>query len=61
MPPIDESKLTNVERWSVLADRIDEHRRETEDRRRRRDQQELVPARRHLRLVPPGDDTRSHW
>ena len=56
MPPVDESNLTNVERWSVLADRIDEHRRETGERRRCLEQQELVAARQHLRLVPPDDD-----
>jgi hypothetical protein len=56
MPPVDESKLTNVERWSVLADRIDEHRRETDESRWRRGQEGLVAARRHLTLVQPDDD-----
>ncbi len=58
MSPGDESKLMNVDRWSVLADRIDDHRRETESWRRRRALQELVSARRHLRLVPPEDEDR---
>ena len=56
MPPGDESKLTNVERWSVLADRIDEHRRETDDWRRRRGQEGPVAAPRYLTLVQPRDD-----
>jgi hypothetical protein len=57
--PADATKLTNVERWSVLAKRIHDHRHETEEWVKRHEHEAAVRERRHLTLVQ-DDDRQPH-